>query len=74
MESGIQLTGILGSSEEQLIPSSEKRSEMPNNQITNVQITVSYPKTGEYQHPYLVVSGVCLLLIMVVLRIKKRLQ
>nr|WP_242550528.1 LPXTG cell wall anchor domain-containing protein [Enterococcus hulanensis] len=41
------------------------------NQVTNVQVTASYPKTGDYQSQYLIFSGICLILLLFVLKKRK---
>lgn len=72
MKSTIYIEGILGSqdsSTEQVIPVTEPQKNITK-QITNVQVTTSYPKTGELQIKYLLFSGVCLLLLL--LLVKKR--
>lgn len=74
MKSTIQIEGILGSSDSL----AEKQSTIPSNyftstknQVTNVQVTASYPKTGEYQSQYLIFSGICLILLLFVLKKRK---
>ncbi|MGO3604212.1 MAG: LPXTG cell wall anchor domain-containing protein [Enterococcus malodoratus] len=39
--------------------------------MTNVQTETSYPRTGEYHSSYLIFSGICLLLILLILSMKR---
>lgn len=68
MESEIQVTGLLGTAKEQTIFSSQ---EKPDTKIVNVQVSTSYPKTGEQFNPYLFFSGICILLLLLILKKRK---
>ncbi|MFR3687295.1 MAG: LPXTG cell wall anchor domain-containing protein [Enterococcus sp.] len=69
MKSEIHIEGILGPSEESTVNSSS--ISVPNEQIVNVQIATNYPKTGEYHNHYLFFTGLCLLILLLVLKMKK---
>lgn len=70
MKSEIQIEGILGSSEEQQVIIN-REPETSDAHITNVQTETSYPRTGEYHSSYLIFSGICLLLILLILSMKR---
>ncbi|MBO0451119.1 MULTISPECIES: LPXTG cell wall anchor domain-containing protein [Enterococcus] len=70
MKSEIQIEGMLGSYQETTTSSSSSPSPSKE-QIVNVQVASGYPKTGESQTYYLFFSGLCLLLILLVLKRKK---
>lgn len=71
MDSEIQVTGLLGPSEEALVMSSQENGRNSNEQIVNVQISTSYPNTGEQQNHYLILSGFCILLLLLVIKKRK---
>lgn len=68
MKSTIQIEGILGSPEEETIFSSQEKPEKTGTQIVNVQVRTSYPQTGEQQSYFLLFSGICLLILLMILK------
>lgn len=71
MESQIEVAGLLGPAEEQPAFSTEEKTEKADKQIANVQVSISYPNTGEQQNQYLIFSGICILLLLLVLKKRK---
>lgn len=70
METEIQIEGYLGSTEGQIRDSS-RITRASSESIVNVHVVTNYPRTGERQNQYLLFSGICLLLIIFLLRRKK---
>lgn len=68
MKSTIQIEGILGSSEEETVFSSQEKPEKTGSRIVNVQVRTSYPQTGEQQSSFLFFSGICLLILFMILK------
>jgi len=66
VKSEIYIEGTLGSYEEPIY-SSSGRPAVSNEQVANVKVVVSYPKTGEYQNQYLFFSGICLMILLLIL-------
>lgn len=67
MRNEIQIEGFLGSYEPPK-PSDTTNSHQTNKteQIVNVQVSKQYPQTGERPNSYLIFSGICLLLLLIV--------
>lgn len=70
MGSDIQVTGLLGPAETQTL-FSQKNAEHSDERVANVLVSSGYPKTGEESNQYLVFSGICILLLLLVLRKRK---
>ncbi|MGO3610754.1 MAG: LPXTG cell wall anchor domain-containing protein [Enterococcus sp.] len=71
MENEIHIEGYLGSADQPPSESAGKESEHKTAQVTNVQVTRAYPQTGESQNHYLMFSGLCLLLLLLVVKSKR---